>query len=169
MKTIEYLELINRIGFEQALKVDFKGYENRKESLYIFWDAKRGILLRFDTYADDINSGHFYYNWIPKDGETYYNYISSGGFRKFDDKFIWIGDHDCRNNIDVNIKNLKENGKFVVPWMERPFLWLLHYKDKEKCSNNTIDKDYYKLINEARILRLSKEIQIAIKGKDEKV
>ena len=168
METTGFLKLIDGIGFKQALKVNFKGHENRDEALYIFWYKKYGILLRFDTYAGDINGGNFYYNWIPKDGETYYNYISSGGFRRFDDEFIWIGDHDYRN-ININIKKLEENGKFVTPWVERPFLWLLHYKDKEKCSNNTIDKDYYELINEARILRLPKDIQIAIKGKDEKV
>ena len=162
MKTTEeYLKLIDGIGFKQALKVDFKRHENRNEALYIFWYEECGILLCFNTYGDNLNGGSFYYNWIPsgKDEEAVYKYTSSGGFRKFDDEFIWIGDHDCRNNIDINIKNLEENGKFVVPWAERPFLWLLHYMDDERHTEE------WKLVNERRILQLPKDIQIAIEGK----
>ena len=44
--------------------MDFKGHENRDEAFYVYWDAKRGILLYFYTYGDNINGGEFAYNWI---------------------------------------------------------------------------------------------------------
>ena len=161
MKTSEYLKLVRKIGFRQILKVDFKGYDDRDETFYIFWDTKRGILLYFDTYGDSVNSGDFSYNWIPKDRQVAYKYTSSGGFEKYNDGMVWVGHHDCGENIDTNIKNLEENGEFVVPWISRPFLWLLHYKDTEKYGRS---EEGYKGINERRIAMLPEGIQTAIRG-----
>ena len=161
MKTLEYLKLVKKIGFKQALKVDFKGYEDRDEVFYIYWDTKRGILLYFDTYGENVNGGNFSYNWIPKDRQVVYKYSSSGGFKKHNDGMVWVGHHDCRENIDVNIKNLEENGEFVVPWISRPFLWLLHFKDTEKYGRS---KEGYKGVNEQRIAMLPEGIQTAIRG-----
>jgi len=158
----EFIETVKRIGFEQALKVDFKGEENRDEALYVFWNAKQGILLCFDTWGDHVNGGSFYYNWIPKDRQVAYKYTHSGGFEKHNDGMVWIGRHDCRENLEENIKNLDRNGKFVVPWIKQPFLWLLHYKDEERNSN--IHDHEYESVNKRRIAMFSKEIQDAIKG-----
>ena len=158
-KTSEYLKTIKKIDFEQLLKVDFKGEENRNEAFYIFWDAKRGILLCFDTYGININGGHFYYNWIPKDRRAAYKYSSSGGFEKHNIEMMWVGYHDWRENIEENIKNLSKDGEFVVPWIKQPFLWLLHYKDKEAWTSGG-----YKEVNKRRIAMLPKGVQVAIKG-----
>jgi len=162
MKTKEYLKLVEKLGFKQALKVDFKGHENRNEALYIYLDSKRGILLCFDTYDVSVNGGHFYYNWIPKDRQEAYKYTSSGGFENHNDGMVWVGHHDCRGNIDINIRNLDENGKFVVPWIKRPFLWLLHYKDEERYGN-IVDREY-ESVNKQRILQLPEDVQAAIMG-----
>lgn len=163
MKTSEFLEIVEKEGFKQALKVDFKGYEGRDEAIYIFWEEKKGILLCFDTYGINVNGGHFYYNWVPKDREVAYKYTHTGGFEKHNNGMVWVGSHDCRIDMDKNIKNLEENGDFVVPWINRPFLWLLHYKDEER-ENILVDKKY-KLVNERRIALLPREIQDAIRGK----
>ena len=160
MKTLEYIKLVEEIGFRQALKVDFKGYENRDEVFYIYWDTNHGILLCFDTYGINVNGGHFYYNWIPKNRQVAYKYTSSGGFEKHNDEMVWVGYHDCREDIDVNIRNLSENGEFVVPWKDRPFLWLLHFRDEEKYGDN----EEYKEVNKQRIAMLPEGIQTAIKG-----
>ncbi|MCK4526331.1 hypothetical protein KAW18_03070 [candidate division WOR-3 bacterium] len=135
--------------------------KNRDGAFYVYWDAKRGILLYFDTYGDNINGGEFAYNWIPRDRQAAYRYTSSGGFEKHNDGMVWVGYHSCGGgNIDVNIKNLEENGEFVVPWVRKPFLWLLHYKDTEKYGGSK----EYKEVNEQRIAMLPKDIQTAIKG-----
>ena len=159
MKTLEYLKLVEEIGFEQVLKVDFKGNENRDEVFYIFWDAKRSILLCFDTYGDDVNGGDFYYNWIPKDIHTTYKYTRSGGFEKHNDGMVWVGYHDCSENIENVIKKFEENGDFVVQWIKQPFLWLVHYGDNKR--------EEYKDINKQRIVMLPEGIQTAIKGVEE--
>jgi len=138
--------------------VDFKGEENRDETFYIFWDAKRGILLCFDTYGVNVNSGNFYYNWIPKDRQAV-KYKSSGSFEEHNDGMVWVGSHDCRNDIDINIRNLEENGEFVVPWIHRPFLWLLHYKDKKIETSGD-----FKEVNKRRIAMLPEDVQTAIRG-----
>ena len=164
-KTSEYLETVKKIGFKQLLKVDFKREENRDEAFYILWDVKRGILLCFDTWGINVNGGDFYYNWIPKDRQVAYKYTSSGGFEKHNDGIVWVGKHDCRKDIDKKIQNLEKNGEFVVPWIHRPFLWLLHYKDKERYSN-IVDHEY-KLVNERRIAMLPKDVQTAIRGAEE--
>ena len=96
--------------------------KNRDGAFYVYWDAKRGILLYFDTYGDNINGGKFAYNWIPRDRQAAYRYTSSGGFEKHNDGMVWVGYHSCGGgNIDVNIKNLEENGEFVVPWVGSHF------------------------------------------------
>ena len=165
MKTSEFLQIVKKVGFEEALKVDFKGREDIDETLYIYWDAKRGILLCFDTYGDSgVNGGDFYYNWIPKDRQVAHKYTSGGVFEKHNDKVVWVGSHDCRTDVDINIRNLEENGEFVVPWVSRPFLWLLHYMDTEKYGGD----EKYKEANKRRIAMLPVDVQVAIRGNEEK-
>lgn len=165
MKISEYLKWLNEIGFKEALKIDFVGHEKRNEAMYIFWCAKYGILLRFDTYSGDLNGGQYYYNWLPKDIDKGYEFVSSGGFYKYNDELIWIGSHDCRSNIEREIKKLKKNGKFIVPWIKRPFLWLLHYKDKEALIELS-DREW-DVVNYRRMHQLSDAIQTAIKGQSD--
>lgn len=69
---------------------------------------------------------------------------------------LWVGDHDCREALKMNITYMIENGKFLTKWKERPFLWLLHYGDKEV-------KGYdYQKINEERIAMLPDYVRDAI-------
>lgn len=165
-RALRYLELVERIGFRQVLKVDFKGYKNEDEAFFIYWDAKRGILLSFDTSNCRVNHGYLYYNWIPMDGEVSCSYrFADGVLVKYNDRILWVGRQSYSGrDIDEDIKNLDENGEFVVPWIIRPSLWLLHYKDKERERYSKIVDKEYELVNERRIAMLPKEIQAAIKG-----
>lgn len=156
MKVLEYLEITERLGFKQILKVDFKGDKGRDEAFYVFWDTKRSILLCFDTYGINVNVGNFYYNWIPKDRQVVYKYTSSGGFEKHNDGFVWVGYHNCSEDLEKTIENFEENGDFVVQWIKQPFLWLVHYGDDKRKE--------YKDINKQRIAMLPEGIQTAIRG-----
>ena len=69
-------------------------------------------------------------------------------------RLIWVGDHDCRQNLRYNIDNLIKNGNFLKHWVEVPFLWLIHHGDGVDSNNND-----YKEINEKRIKKLPIEIQ----------
>lgn len=157
-RTLNYLKLLEKVGFKQILKVDFKGYENEDEAFFVFWDAKRGILLSFDTTNCRVNHGYLYYNWTPMDGEVSCSYsFADGGLVKYNNRIVWVGRQDCKRDIERDIEGLDGNGEFVVPWVIRPSLWLLHYKDTEKYGDN-------KEVNKQRIALLPEGIQTAIRG-----
>lgn len=157
-----YLEIAEDIGFRPVLEVPFVGHpvgseKTYKERLFVLW--RDGILLVFDTYLEErVNGGNFYYNWAPKDIKEAFHYTSTGGYDQRD-PWIWSGHHDCREALRFHIRRLEENGQILPVWEKQPFMWLLHYMDRKT-------KDYdYQAINKARISKLPKEIQAAIRGK----
>ncbi len=153
----DYLSILEKEGFKEIYSADFvcPGHD-LNEKHFIFFNYEFGILLNFDTYdSSRVNGGHFYYNWKPKERLNWrdINCTKSGGFHSItEDKnsknlqdFIWAGDHDCREALRFNIRQLKEQGNFVTPWKFKPFLWLLNYADSRI-------KDYnYEKINSERI------------------
>jgi len=66
-----------------------------------------------------------------------------------------IGGGDCREALKYNIEQLELNGSFVKPWVERPFLWLLHYMDTK------VEGYRYEKINAERIAMLPEEVRVA--------
>ena len=71
---------------------------------------------------------------------------------------VWSGDHDCREAIKFNIKEMVENGTFLKKWVQPPFLWLLHYEDTKVPGYSYVD------ITNERISRLPEDIQEIIHG-----
>jgi hypothetical protein len=70
---------------------------------------------------------------------------------------VWVGDHDAREALRHNLTRLDEYGLFVTPWIEQPFLWLLHYGDKDESDN-------YKQINAERMAMLPSDGRQAVKA-----
>lgn len=123
-----YVDIIEAYGFERVLTVPFRCYPEAADNLFVY-AHRAGLLLCFDTYcADHVNSGNVYYNWRPAEGANRGPCISSGGFSRVD-QTVWRGNHDCREALIYNLDRLAANGELVSPWVERPFLWLLHYGD----------------------------------------
>ncbi|MFA5994289.1 MAG: hypothetical protein WC823_04995 [Parcubacteria group bacterium] len=154
-KLSNYLRIIQEEGFQILLTLPFSDKEGCEEKYYICFHKEDGILLSFDTYGgDSINGGHFYYNWQPSnnDPKNGYKVLSSGGYRKDGAEFIWAGHHDCRETLRLHIYDLRKNGKFVTPWIEQPFIWLLHYMDTKNPSYD------YKAINKERLAMLPPEV-----------
>ena len=150
-----YLSIIKAEGFEEVLCMPIQDPEfSHTNQFHIFWHPD-GILLVFDTYfGNGVSGGKFYYNWRPKEGlEQWYRYVSSGGMKE---GRVWVGDHDCREAIRHHIADLRANGVFLKKWVERPFLWLLHYMDTK------VEGYDYAAINEERIARLPKHVRDAI-------
>lgn len=149
----DYLQIIRNEGFEKVFETPVEPNPHTDgDTYFIFWHPD-GILLSFDTYNGKVNGGKFYYNWKPSGSwKECCRYISSGGFKGD----AWVGDHDCREAIRHNIRNLRENGEFLPIWAERPFLWLLHYMDSKAEGYD------YKAITESRIALLPKYVQTAI-------
>lgn len=166
MPLADYLDVIHQEGFRQVLALPFVGEPRDKDDLlpqetFFMLFHSDGILLAFDTYHGNLNGGHFYYNWKPNNINTTHDFTSSGGFTK--DLAAWIGDHDCREAIRYHIKQLRENGQFLNPWIKQPFLWLLHYMD-------TKDENYdYKAIVAERIAMLPANVRAVICTENEQL
>lgn len=153
-----YLRIAQEIGFKIVLVMPFKGNgwgrEPVEEALYVLW--KDGILLKFDTFGgNSVNSGNFYYNWrrnrpLKNDG------LTSSGSCSRQDVGIWVGNHDCREALRFHLSQLEQAGSFLSKWIERPFLWLLHYGDTETAAYD------YNAINQARIALFPEEVRNAI-------
>src|SRR3989344_628154 len=155
-KLSDYLKVLTEEGFEEVLKLSFVGDEGRQESFFIFFHEGNGIILALDTFGGDkTNGGHFYYNWRPHSGTKINKCISSGSF-SLKDKTVWIGDHDCRESLRRNLHNLRQHGTFVNPWIEQPFLWLLHYMDTKKEGYD------YEAISAKRIALLPVKVQATL-------
>jgi len=127
-----YKRIISEEGFEPVLCLPFSGrsYGGEKpvaETFEVWFNRTNGILLRFDTYgADHVNGGSFYYNWIPstKDGP----YVtSSGGYYETTVGLVWAGDHDAREALRLKIRMLRDNGRFVTPWLVPAQIWMSDY------------------------------------------
>ena len=153
----EYIDTVKQNGFEQVYHEEFSNNDGGKDALMVFF-REPGQLLVFDTYRGQqvVNGGHVYYNWLPTDPTSLYRcqLTSSGGYHKCEDGTqVWCGDHDCRSALLFNLGRLAEYGTFVSPWVHRPFLWLMHWKDTEV-------KGYdYKAINNHRITKLPEHVR----------
>lgn len=172
---LDYLKIVEGIGFKSLLIEPFTNKDNIEERLHIMWHYEHSILLVFDTHTwgDDgswakagrsvpppsINGGSFYYNWKPNGELSYFNGLSSGGYVEEEGNFVWSGSHDCREAIVFNINNLSKNGSFIENWVECPFLWLLHYMDTK------IEGYDYNTINKERLSKLPIDVQNKIKHK----
>lgn len=151
----DYLRIAKEEGFEIVLEEEFVSQEFA-DSLYVLWHPD-GILLKFDTYWNHktINGGHFWYNWRPKPGIERWRYTSSGHMvienrqenssdeewsrAEKENRLVWVGDHDCREALRFHLRQLRENGEFVKPWVAAPFIWLTHYWDKSLVED---EQDY---------------------------
>lgn len=157
-----YLSIAQQIGFKIVLEIPFVSKHSHdtdhQEKLFILW--RPGILLCFNTYlSEKVNGGNFYYNWRPR-GEMD-SVISSGHVTK---EGIWVGSHDCREALVFNISELERHGAILDKWVERPFLWLLHYMDTNGPDGKGLGRGGYDhdVINEARIAMLPEEVRKAI-------
>lgn len=122
-----YVGIIEANGFTKVLSLPFRGYD-RDETLFVYAHSD-GLLLRFDTYdGTRVNGANVYYNWRPSRTEYHWQIISSGSF-SFSDPTVWTGYHDAREALLFKLSELRAHGSFVSPWVQRPFLWFLHYMD----------------------------------------
>jgi hypothetical protein len=78
--TEEYLRKVKDFGFEVVYEEDFK-VDNIDEKFFILWHKEFSILLSFDTYHGNRNSGHIYYNWSPNTDSR--DLTSSGHYASF--------------------------------------------------------------------------------------
>ena len=156
--------ILGELGAERLLRLPFASYHgNKTDSLNIWWSL--GILFVYDTYYGEqsINSGHFYYNWRPKDGITWQERCqctSSGCMTK---SGVWYGDHDIREATKLHIATLREYGELLPRWAKRPHLWLCHYMDTK---NELPSSKLYDQIRTDRLAMLPPNVLEAIVGSE---
>lgn len=152
-----YLEIAKEEGFQVILILPFVGDENAQEKFYILFHKEYGALLVFDTSEGvRINEGILYYN-LKLPCYEHSEYFGSGEWYG-KQEYIWIGGCHVRGGLRLRLclKNLRDLGQFITPWVKRPFLWLLHHADEE------IPNYDYKVINQQRISQLPEEVQKVI-------
>lgn len=181
-KLDNYQRIIGEEGFEKMLTIPFVNARwnergNTAETYYIYFHPRDAILLSFDTFGgDQVNGGKFYYNWSPSKfteagTPDFDRRITSSGHYTVANadqrKYIWCGDHDCREALRFNIRQLRLNGTFLNPWFEpQSLLWLLHHGDTYELEK--MDKSLDQLVSE-RIAMLPAPTRKAIAAKDANV
>jgi len=141
----DYAELVKDFGFSLIHEHPYKSrYDKRDEIFQVYFYEKYGIILDITSYDKRINSSTFYYNFKFKD-EKYYNITSSGHcYEK--DTTIWIGNHDGREALKFHIEQILQCATFIVPWVERPFLF---FADSSQTKENFVsmqEPHYYENI-----------------------
>lgn len=126
-----YLRIVKEEGFKEVLCIPFEGNlfkeESLKEKFFIFWHED-GLLLSFETYREiRVNSGHVYFNWLGND--KYWPGVGCSGGCTKEEPHVFIGDFDARVALRYNLNKMRQEGKFLSSWVERPWLWLLNYMD----------------------------------------
>jgi len=159
IKLENYLDILQQEGFQNILEIPFHSNQwNYDDVFYIFWHPQKFILLELDSYnKKSVNGAKFYFNWVPNNLHDSWNYLHSGGFSEFihgaptaikpfqpTKRYVWVGYNDAKEAIRFQLRQLSDNGTFVK-WVEKPFLWLLHYEDVKK------DGYDYEQINNQRI------------------
>lgn len=180
-KLADYMRIVKSIGFELIYEeplviTDYKG-KVRNETLYVMW--RNGVLLVFDSYhTDDMNSGNFYYNWIPnKDCDNPYKYTSSGRWDGTEEQkkdrnnfnwreWVWVGNHDCREAIKFRISELENHGTLLSQWKyPNDFLQINSSQEyKKDCTPKESILDYARLdkLRHARIAKFPEHVKKAI-------
>jgi len=169
-----YLRIVKEEGFEIVLCDQFQNYQypDKIEKFYVLFNYEKGILLEFDTYGGHVNSGKYFYNWKPSynpfdDAPNKPRVTSSGSYFKFEDgSYGWAGDHDCREALRFNIRQLQQHGTFITPWVKDPYFRLLNFTEWHDVttvySNHSVQSAEIKRISAERICRLPEAVRKAI-------
>ena len=152
----EFKEVLVDMGFKEVYVCDIpEGSYSKGDKFYIYWNPE-GLLICFDSYNGNtsVNGGSCYFNYA---GDRDAMFQCSNGFAgEVDGVNVYSGHKDVREGLRFTLNQMKENGKILDKWIERPFLWLLHYMDTK------VEGYDYKKISEERIAQLPKEVQEAI-------
>jgi hypothetical protein len=157
MTFVDFISLIESNGFVKAYEEEFPNPHTEEEivmeKLVVYW--KDGILLEATSHWNSLNGGHILFNWEPNpDLEKYtaLNGCSNGPIiigktepkpfynkwtNKWEDRIENIysnardGSYDVREGLFLKISDLQEQGKFLNPWIEPPFLYFVNYNENK--------------------------------------
>jgi hypothetical protein len=104
------------------------GEAETPEVLCLWWHPD-GLLLRYDTFGGagyHVNSSTVYFNWRSTVAADWHRIERFSGHWK---EGVAVGSFDAREGLRLSLHSLRSRGGFVSPWIERPWMWLLHYMD----------------------------------------
>ena len=186
MDWLAYCELIEKMGFGLMLE-DFSPngteairiYYNEKDGLLLRADSFQGCRNSASVYynwqIDPEPKLKPKESWFDPEKPEYYgwwSFTSTGCMchptckiadlpeDKADPAWkevVWSGNHDAREALGFNMRQLRENGTFIPRWIEQPHLWLVGHWEKD-------DNDSYSEITQSRVKRLPEWVQDNIKG-----
>lgn len=159
--------------------------ESYDDRAYLLFCRRRGILVWMETYArgskrESLSSVKAYWNWRPARGDVHLEGYSGHGvvdpsplFKPEPDEwnpqgesYATVGDYDGREGLFTRLAYMEENGQFITPWLERPWLWLLTYmdtKDEKGASFPSGVKGYdHNVINAKRLADLPEDVRRAV-------
>ena len=100
-----------------------------------------------------------YYNLKLRNPKDFWNIVSTGHITEDN---ILIGSHDAREAIRHKIKELREYGEFITPWVEKPSLWLIHHGDEQIDGSYDEKSIKWDNIMEKRIEQFPEHVKKAI-------
>lgn len=136
--------IITSLGFRDVLVVPFEDRDGEIEHLRILY--RRGVLMRFESHHKRVNNLDIYFNLKPHNQSGNWPDHFSGGVvavkdgkkvDRFDDVTwknrdfkVYCGSIDVRDGLRHALRKLEQDGEFVTPWVEVPWLWLNTYTEK---------------------------------------
>jgi len=148
MPYTRYLSIAESLGFKKIYEITLK--RNNKDRFIIMWHSD-GLLLRFDTYNQEINRSVLYFNWQG----TEENFHPSGGFFGgwVADPHIYAGYYHVDVGLRYHVNLLyKKGGRPLIKWVADPGLYLVNWQDSRESKKITL----------MRIKKLPEEIQKAV-------
>lgn len=154
MTLAEFETILASEGFEPVLVEPVEVHDYSAPADLLVYAHRDGMLVKVCTYGKDRSVGGMQpallLNW-------------SGDAHEID--FPFSGTLDRQGvtaisfNVDTGLRlilaNLRERGEIVSPWVKRPFVYLLSYK--EGCDRQ--GPEAYKALNDQRIAKLPEWVQ----------
>lgn len=158
------LAVYRDLGFDMVLADEVVAEGDLTERYVVLWHPD-GILGTLESYGGDgMNSAKIYYN-VEADEALPWNVTSSGRYAIHEDgRKVWSGDHDGRTGLRASINGLREHGKFLSEWVDRPHLWLICYPESKAHDGLGWSEgaQVRKGITQERIDRLPEHVRMAI-------
>ena len=151
------------LGFEEVLLDEFE-HEGRRETYRVLWHPD-GILGTLESYSvDGMNSAKIYYN-VESTDSLDRTVTSSGGYAVHEEgRKVWSGNHDARTGLRASIAGLRQHGRFLPKWVDRPHLWPITYAESRALdgldwkTKGKVHDDF----RQARLERLPEYVRSAI-------
>lgn len=153
----EFLTLLTKHGFIQALKYDINHGDDVDEAI-VYYHPQKGLVIWATSFYNKtvINSGNLYGEIkanSKEDCKAVWRNISTGGCID-KEEMIYSTKQDVREGLFHKISSLESAGTFLLKWSKKNrFLWFVDYVEDDEPGYD------YKTITAAKIDRCPQELR----------